>query len=70
MNNNDNAGNFWQAGALYLRLGQNQIQEATVVSTGYSGQVGGAAGGNINYVTKSGSNQLHGNAQYYWKAER
>ena len=29
-------------------LKKNQIQEATVVSTGYSGQFGGAAGGNIN----------------------
>jgi hypothetical protein len=36
------------------------------VSTGYSGQFGGAAGGNINYITKSGSNEFHGNAQYYW----
>jgi hypothetical protein len=47
-------------------LGQDQIQEATVVSTGYSGQFGGAAGGNVNYITKSGSNEFHGNAQYYW----
>jgi hypothetical protein len=54
------------AGALFLLLGQNQIQEANVVSTGYSGQFGGAAGGNINYITKSGSNEYHGNAQYYW----
>jgi len=36
------------------------------VSTGYSGQFGGAAGGNVNYITKSGSNEFHGNAQYYW----
>jgi len=42
-------------GTLGLFLGQNQIQEATVVGTGYSGQFGGAAGGNINYITKSGS---------------
>ncbi len=49
-------------GVLGLLLGQNQIQEATVVSTGYSGQFGNAAGGNINYLTKSGSNQFHGNA--------
>src|SRR5712692_926563 len=54
------------AGVLGLLLGQNQVQEATVVSTGYSGQFGNAAGGNVNYVTKSGSNQFHGNAQYYW----
>jgi hypothetical protein len=47
-------------------LGQNQIQEATVVSIGYSGQFGGAAGANVNYVTKSGSNEFHGNAQYFW----
>src|SRR5215472_13631906 len=53
-------------GVLGLLLGQNQVQEATVVSAGYSGQFGNAAGGNINYVTKSGSNQFHGNAQYYW----
>src|SRR5229473_1547628 len=53
-------------GVLGLLLGQNQVQEATVVITGYSGQFGNAAGGNINYVTKSGSNQFHGNAQYYW----
>jgi hypothetical protein len=66
MNDNENGANFWQAGALFLLLGQNQIQEATVMSTGYSGQFGGAAGGNINYITKSGGNQFHGNAQYYW----
>ena len=53
-------------GVLGLMLGQNQIQEATVVSTGYSGPFGNAAGGNINYITKSGSNQFHVNAQYYW----
>jgi len=66
MNSNDNGGNGSQVGALILLLGQNQIQEATVVSTGYSGQFGGAAGGNVNYITKSGSNNFHGNAQYYW----
>ena len=36
------------------------------MSTGYSGQFGGASGGNVNYITKSGSNEFHGNAQYYW----
>jgi carboxypeptidase family protein len=66
MNNNDNGTNLSRAGTLNLLLGQNEIQEATVVSTGYSGQFGGAAGGNINYITKSGSNEFHGNAQYYW----
>jgi hypothetical protein len=66
MNDNDNGVNLSMVGPLILLLGANQVQEATIVSTGYSGQFGGAAGGNINYVSKSGSNGLHGNAQYYW----
>ena len=66
MNDNDNGVSLSMVGPLILLLGQNQIQETTVVPTGYSGQFGGAAGGNVNYVTKSGANQFHGNAQYYW----
>jgi Carboxypeptidase regulatory-like domain len=66
MSENDNGLNLNLVGSLNMLLGQNEIQEATVVSTGYSGQFGGAAGANINFITKSGSNQLHGNAQYYW----
>jgi len=54
------------SGVLGMMLGQNEIQEATVVSNGYSGQYGGAAGSSVNYLTKSGSNNFHGNAQYYW----
>src|SRR5579862_9622585 len=66
MSENDNGLNLNLAGSLNMLLGRNQIQEATVVSTGYSGQFGGAAGATINFITKSGSNQFHGNAQYYW----
>ncbi len=66
LSDTDNTYNVQLAGSLFLLLGQNQIQEATVVSTGYAGQFGGAAGGNVNYVTKSGGNEFHGNAQYYW----
>ena len=36
------------------------------MSIGYSGQFGGTAGANVNYITKSGGNDFHGNAQYYW----
>jgi hypothetical protein len=62
----ENSLNIVRGGSLGLALGANQIQEATIVTSGYSGQFGGAAGGNINYVSKSGSNEFHGNAQYYW----
>jgi hypothetical protein len=62
----DNGLNFIAGGSLGLVLGQNQVEEATVISTGYSAQFGGAAGGNINYMSKSGGNGFHGNTQYYW----
>jgi hypothetical protein len=66
MNNNNMLVNTNNSGALGMLLGQNEVQEATVVSGGYSGQFGGAAGSSINYLTKSGGNELHGNAAYYW----
>ena len=66
LSDTDNTFNVQLVGSLFLLLGQNQVQEATVVSTGYAGEFGGAAGGNVNYVTKSGGNEFHGNAQYYW----
>jgi Carboxypeptidase regulatory-like domain len=66
MNNNNIQLNTNNSGALGMMLGQNEIQEATIVSNGYSGQFGGAAGANINYLTKSGGNDFHGNAAYYW----
>ncbi len=42
------------------------MQEATVISNAYSGQYGQQAGAQVNYVTKSGTNQYHGNAEYWW----
>ena len=66
MNENDPFLNLNNSGATNLLLGQNDIQQATVVNNGYSGQYGGLAGANVNYVTKSGSNDWHGNAIYWW----
>ena len=66
MNNNDIQMNTNNSGAMGMLLGQNEVQEATIVSNGYSGQFGGAAGANVNYLTKSGGNNFHGNAAYYW----
>src|SRR5206468_11735999 len=58
--------NLNNSGATNLTLGKNDIQEATVVSNAYSGQYGQQAGAQVSYVTKSGSNQYHGNAEYWW----
>ena len=66
MDENDPAANVNITGATNLMLGLNEVQEATVVNNGYSGEYGRFAGANVNYVTKSGSNRFHGNAAYWW----
>jgi hypothetical protein len=66
MNENDPFLNLNNSGATNLLLGQNDVQEVSVVNNGYSAQYGGLAGANVNYVTKSGTNHWHGNANYFW----
>lgn len=66
MNENDPFLNLSNSGATNLLLGSNDVREATVVNNGYSGEYGELAGMNVNYVTKSGSNNFHGNAEYFW----
>ena len=66
MDDNDPFLNLNNSGATNLLLGANEIQEADVVTNGFSGAYGTFAGINVNYVTKSGGNDFHGNAVYYW----
>jgi len=65
-NDNDPYFNVNNSGATNLTLGLNDVQETSVVTNGYSGQFGGLAGANINYISKSGTNSFHGNAEYWW----
>jgi Carboxypeptidase regulatory-like domain len=58
----DPYGNQNLGGASGLTLGSNELQEAAVITNGYTGQYGRLAGANINYLTKSGGNAFHGNA--------
>jgi hypothetical protein len=58
--------NINMSGASDLTLGTNSVQEATIVSNGYTGQFGVLAGSAVSYITKSGGNQFHGNAIYFW----
>ena len=51
-------------GASNLTLGQVELQEASVVQNGYSVQYGRQAGANVNYITKSGTNSVHGDLLY------
>ncbi len=54
------------SGATNLLLGLNAVQEATIVNNSYTGRSGTLAGSEVNYVTKSGGDEFHGNALYFW----
>ena len=58
--------NINNTGATNLSIGQNELQEATVIANAYSGQYGQLEGAQVTYVTKSGTNEFHGNAVYWW----
>ena len=64
-NQNDSYVGQAVTGATNMLLGQNEVQEMTIVTNGYLGQHG-TAGATVNYVTKSGGNDWHGNAVYSW----
>jgi hypothetical protein len=66
MNDNDPFLNLNNSGPTNLLLGANDLEEATITNNGYSGQYGQLAGAQVNYITKSGGNQWHGNAIWYW----
>ena len=69
VNGNDNMDpylNLNNSGASNLSLGQNELSDAVVVNNGYTGQYGRMAGSQVNYTTKSGTNNYHGNASYWW----
>jgi hypothetical protein len=66
MDDNDPFLNLNNSGATNLLLGTNEVQEADVVTNGFSAAYGTFAGIDVNYVTKSGGNGFHGNAVYLW----
>jgi hypothetical protein len=63
---NDPYLNLNNSGASNNLLGQNEVQEAAIVQNAYSVQYGRQAGAQVNYVTKSGTNDIHGNLLWNW----
>jgi Carboxypeptidase regulatory-like domain/TonB-dependent Receptor Plug Domain len=63
---NDPFLNLNNSGASNLLLGANDVQEVAVVSNGYTGQYGRMAGAQIDYSSRSGTNNFHGSGNYYW----
>jgi hypothetical protein len=66
VNYNDPFLNLNNSGASNLLLGSNDIAEANVITSPYSGQYGQFAGAQVTYISKSGSNRFHGDAVYLW----
>ncbi len=63
---NDPFLNLNNTGASNLTLGNNEVDTVTVVSPAYSSQFGGLGGAQVNEITVSGGNHVHGNLNYYW----
>ncbi len=58
------------AGLVQTSFGMDVIQEMQVVTSGGQAEFGRALGGYINFVSKSGTNQLHGGVYGYLKNQR
>ncbi|MHB1022009.1 MAG: TonB-dependent receptor [Acidobacteriaceae bacterium] len=63
---NDPFLNLNNSGATNLLLGNNDIGDVTVVSNAYGAQYGGLGGSQVNEISRSGGNQFHGDAIWWW----
>lgn len=63
---NDPYLNLNNSGSSNMLLGSNEVQEASIVTNGYTAQYGRAAGTNMNFTTKSGTNKFHGDLIWNW----
>lgn len=57
-------------GAVRSTFSQEAIREFQVLTNSYSAEFGKASGGVVNIVTKSGTNDLMGNAFFYFRDDR
>lgn len=57
-------------GAARVALSPEIVREFHIVNGGSSAEFGGAAGGTINVVTRTGSNNFHGSGFFYLQNER
>ena len=68
---NDTTNQFYNENAGRTRISspisQEAVQEFQVISSNFSAEYGNAMGGVINTVTKSGSNDLHGTAYWFFR---
>jgi hypothetical protein len=56
-------------GAIRVSVPLEMVQELRIAGTTVSADLGGAAGGVVNIVTRSGSNKLHGHGEFLFQNE-
>lgn len=68
---NDTTNSFYNENAgrtrIATQISQDAVQEFQVVSNGYSAEFGRAMGGVVNTVTRSGTNDVHGTAYWFFR---
>ncbi|HXK03834.1 MAG TPA: carboxypeptidase regulatory-like domain-containing protein [Verrucomicrobiae bacterium] len=68
---NDTTNSFYNENAGRTRIGsqisQDAVQEFQVLSNGFSAEFGRAMGGVVNTVSKSGGNDVHGTAYWFFR---
>lgn len=68
---NDTTNSFYNENAgrtrISTQISQDAVQEFQVVSNGFSAEFGRAMGGVINTVTRSGTNDVHGTAYWFFR---
>lgn len=57
----DGVENYYNSGGVRPSISQEAVQEFQINRNSFSTEIGGAFGGAINIVSKSGTNQFHGN---------
>ena len=71
MDGNDTTEQYYNENAgrtrIASQISQDAVQEFQVVSANFSAEYGRAMGGVVNTVTKSGSNDLHGTAYWFFR---
>ncbi len=72
LDGNDNTEQFYDENAgrtrIQSQLSADAVQEFQVVSANFSAEYGHAMGGVVNTVTKSGTNQVHGDIFYFLRS--